>query len=501
MSALKSLLEDFTALPSLPTVAIRIIEEVKNDNFSVKKLANIVSFDPALTAKVLGIANSALYSLPVKVESIEKAVTVLGSETLKNIALSFSIAMEFKRNSVDYFDHDFFWKRSITAAVSGEMIAAQMKLKRGDPFVTAILMDIGVLVMYLSSPHNYLRVLDEKRVSHISILEAERAVFDFDHQDVGSEMLKKWGLPENIFLPIAHHHNGSECSSVDSDLIEMLRLSDLASSVYHGSHSVEKMCELKKLLQDKLEMDDPEVEVFVDSIAERTIEILKTFEINSADMKPYSKILEEANEELGKLNLSYEQLVMELKQEKMKVESLAKELQEANEKLREQALRDGLTDLYNRRYFEELLDKELKRSERYSNTFSLLMIDIDHFKKINDNYGHTTGDWVLQTISKQFKETVRATDFVARYGGEEFAIVLPETNTRGALILAERLRQIVEELREKMDNLHFKVTISLGITSYNPTKCKKSKAEIIEAADSALYNSKKTGRNKVSVAD
>ena len=170
----------------------------------------------------------------------------------------------------------------------------------------------------------------------------------------------------------------------------MLRLSDLASSVYHGSHSVEKMCELKTLLQDKLEMGDHEVEVFVDSIAERTIEILKTFEINSADMKPYSKILEEANEELGKLNLSYEQLVMELKQEKMKVESLAKELQEANERLREQASRDGLTDLYNRRYFEELLDKELKRSERYSNTFSLLMIDIDHFKKINDNYGHMT---------------------------------------------------------------------------------------------------------------
>jgi len=353
--------------------------------------------------------------------------------------------------------------------------------------------------MYLSRPDDYLKVFDEKRTSRISTFEAERNIFGFDHMNVGSEILKKWGIPESIYLPIEYHHRGNDCPTQLQNTVEILMLSDMSSSVYHSSKSIEKFGELKQLLQNKLNVSDVEARQFIDSIANKTVEILSTFEIEASSMKPYSQILEEANEELGKLNLSYEQLVMQLKQEKMKVETLAKELKKANEKLRELAIRDDLTSLYNHRYFKELLDREMHRAERYSHVLSLIMIDIDYFKKINDTYGHPQGDITLRSIASLFRRVIRKSDTAARYGGEEFAIILPETDLQGAVSIAERLRKAVEESEIEFEDQHIKVTISLGVTTYDPARNKKTKEEIIDAADRALYNSKQTGRNKLSI--
>jgi diguanylate cyclase (GGDEF)-like protein len=497
--SLNSLLKGVATLPSLPSIALRIIQEIKKDKSSLSELADIISYDPALTAKILRVANSSFYALPYKVDSIERAVHILGLEALKNIALSFAIVRGLKRNHVDEFNHEHFWKRSITSAVSAEMIASKLNMKREDTFVTPLLMDIGVLVMYLMRPDDYLRVINKKKATHITTCEAEISVYGFDHQDVGSEILRKWGLPENIYMPIACHHAGKDCPEDFKSIADILRLSDIVSSVYHGNKSPRKFSELTQLLQGKLGMTETEVGEFVDLIADKTVEILTSFEIDAGNMKPYSQILQEANEELGRLNLSYEQLVMELKQAKEIAEKLAVEAWETKEKLREFAIKDGLTSLYNHRHFQEIMDKEILRVERYSHILSLIMIDIDYFKKINDTYGHPKGDVVLRSIAEVFENTIRKSDAAARYGGEEFAIMLPETDIKGAVILAERLRQMVEKMELNMGDKMVRITISIGVTAYDPAKGRKTKAEIIDAADKALYNSKKTGRNKLSI--
>ncbi len=499
MQGVESVIAQVKNLPSLPAVALKIIQEIKRDKISNNALAGIISYDPALTAKILKIANSSFYALSNGVDSIDRAVNILGQEALKNIALSFAIVKGFKRNNVDSFDHELFWKRSITAAVSAEVLAAKLRINSGDTFVMPLLMDIGVLVMYLSDPQEYLRVLDEKRVSGSSTLEAEQSVFGFDHQELGSSILLKWNIPENISLPIAYHHHPEQGPADMKDLSELLQLADIASSVYHSSNSTRKMGQFRELLEEKLKISDEEISELIDGIAEKTIEVLGSFEIDPGDMKPYSQILEEANTELGRMNLSYEQLVMELKLEKSKGDILARELKEANEKLRSMAFEDGLTRLFNRRYFEEHLEREISRVDRYSHFLSLIMIDIDHFKQVNDIHGHQQGDTVLRAVADVLNNSIRRPDIAARYGGEEFSIILPETDLKGALVLAERIRQYIEELEIDIDTQILKVTISLGITSYSPSKEKKDKSEIIEAADKALYNSKKTGRNKLSI--
>jgi diguanylate cyclase (GGDEF)-like protein len=497
---LESLVEDVSAIPSPPAIAVRIVQEVKKDNTSLNDLARIISCDPALTAKILKVANSPFYGLPSKVESIERAVNVLGLEALKNIALSFIIVKEFNTDSSGKFDSGLFWRRSITAAVGAGLIASRMGIRKEGIFVTPLLMDIGVLIMYMCRPRDYLKVIDEKRVSGAKTAEAERMIFGTDHQAVGGAVLARWGIPEDISVPVSFHHDMAECPPEYRELVRIMELADVASSIYHGNRGMEKFGVLRQMMMDEMSLDENALEDLIDSIGNETLEVLSSFEIDAGNMKPFSQILQEANEELGKLNLSYEQLVYELKQEKQKVEELAKELKEANDILRGLAFKDGLTGLFNHRYFQEHMEKEVQRADRYKRTLSLIMIDIDHFKKVNDTYGHPVGDIVIRSIANLFEETIRKCDTAARYGGEEFALILPETDVKGAVILAERLRKMAEQMEIEADGKKIKVTISIGVAMYDPSSKRRSKAEIIDAADKALYNSKQTGRNKLSIA-
>lgn len=161
------------------------------------------------------------------------------------------------------------------------------------------------------------------------------------------------------------------------------------------------------------------------------------------------------------------------------------------------AFTDPLTELYNHRYFQETLSHEFIRTSRYEKPLSLMIMDIDFFKKFNDTYGHLVGDKVLKHVAAIFKSSIREQiDTVARYGGEEFAVILPETSIEGAAKFADRIRKKVEESRVIDGERELKVTISVGVSCTTVTKCSKT-SDLIEAADQALYTSKANGRNQV----
>jgi diguanylate cyclase (GGDEF)-like protein len=168
-----------------------------------------------------------------------------------------------------------------------------------------------------------------------------------------------------------------------------------------------------------------------------------------------------------------------------------------HENLMSSALRDGLTRLFNKRYFLERLDSELKFAQRHHASLSLLMLDLDHFKKINDTNGHLAGDKVLTTIANVLSKTVRNEDVVARFGGEEFAIILRAIEIDSAQLMAERVRKLVEGATIQLDGgkeLH--ATVSIGVATFPTTPC-KTLEDLVEAADKALYRAKHDGRNRV----
>jgi len=157
---------------------------------------------------------------------------------------------------------------------------------------------------------------------------------------------------------------------------------------------------------------------------------------------------------------------------------------------------DGLTQAFNRRYFEDTLEREMARCHRHHRSLSLLMIDIDHFKDVNDSHGHLAGDMVLKAVSTLIKSRIRREDVLARYGGEEFSLLLPEINQKGAAVLAEKLRKAIEKSVFAFDGIAIPVTVSVGVSSIN--KNIEEPSELIKVADTRLYQAKDGGRNQVS---
>ena len=179
-----------------------------------------------------------------------------------------------------------------------------------------------------------------------------------------------------------------------------------------------------------------------------------------------------------------------------RIVDLQKELLESNKRLELLSITDGLTKLYNHRYFQDEMSRAFEESQRYQRPLSLAIIDIDFFKKVNDTYGHAVGDEVLKCVAKIFQESIRATDLAARYGGEEFAVMMPETDLPDALTFAEKIRTLIEEtpFQTSAGSLH--VTVSIGVASVPHTRVQAAKGVVV-AADKALYRAKRNGRNQV----
>ena len=230
-------------------------------------------------------------------------------------------------------------------------------------------------------------------------------------------------------------------------------------------------------------------------------------------------ILEKSKAVLDKKNLNCEQLQQEyiqlldayqsLLNESSKITKIGdinqrklfdanSEIESQKEKLYNLSVTDYLTGCHNRRYILEALGVEFMKSERYALTLSCILIDIDNFKRVNDNYGHQTGDYALKKVASAIQETIREVDLFGRYGGEEFLIILPSTELYDAAIVAEKIRKTIAELKleaENIENESFMLTISLGVADTH-TGSPKTVKELLYNADKALFQAKYNNKNQ-----
>jgi diguanylate cyclase (GGDEF)-like protein len=184
----------------------------------------------------------------------------------------------------------------------------------------------------------------------------------------------------------------------------------------------------------------------------------------------------------------------------LKIKHLQDDLKRSNELLLELSNTDHLTGLFNRRFLMEALDKEVQRARRKDGQVALLMLDIDHFKRVNDTHGHLQGDVVLQKVALHIQKELRSYDTAARYGGEEFVALLPDTSLKEAFNVADRIRLSVQGMRFAGSLSNEQVTVSLGVALF-PSPCFDDIDGLLRAADEALYQAKERGRNRVIISD
>ena len=198
-------------------------------------------------------------------------------------------------------------------------------------------------------------------------------------------------------------------------------------------------------------------------------------------------------------NLKYEnnQLLLQLESSHEKLSKANRRLVEANHKLKRLAATDTLTLLFNRRYFDQVLKRETDRRNRYKLPLSVVMIDIDHFKHINDTHGHEAGDNAIKQVATILSDCARTADLTARYGGEEFIVILPQTDPDNAIVFAERVREAIADAEfELVDNITTRLTISLGIAGVTASDRTIDVQFLTSSADKALYEAKNNGRNR-----
>jgi len=497
-------------LPTLPIIATKLLALTAQQETTLTDIANLISQDMALSTKVLRVANSAFYSFPQQISSINQAVSILGINAVRSLVLSFSFLSMGKRQKNSRFDFEQFWERSLVEAAAAKLILEQVTNSDAEEaFTSGLLQNVGQLVLATTLPQKYNQVLEQRSGGtpagatagpKIGESQLELEIFGMTHAEVGYEAAKAWGLPENLLLPIKYHHLPHEYQGGNQrhkQTIYAAYLANLLAELFYSEtpeqYHKQFRNEAKQLLGLKV-LGVNTVLKMIDKVIDQSAQF---FGIKINPVKSVAEILQEANLRLSLINLSYEEMNRELIKSKLELEKLTEELAQKNRLLENLANIDGLTEINNHRFFQNFLDAEINRSIRNERFLSLLLADIDHFKKFNDTYGHQTGDFILKEFCRITKEVIREYDLIARYGGEEFAFVLPETAQDEALLVAEKLRKTTEEYIFDDGTHTYRVTISIGIACARPIGREFNKNDFIGLADEALYEAKHSGRNRV----
>lgn len=632
-------------LPSPSGVGMQILQLTQSEDYSTEEVGQIIQSDPALTGRILKIANSAQHGSAEGSRTVEEAMMRLGMGVVRNVALGFSLVTANRSGSCQGFDYDGYWSRSLARGVGAQIMADRFgQCVPAEAFICGLLSEVGILALASVHPNKYAEILQSMNAQPSQDLRTlEQSSFDIHHGEVAGWMLGEWGLPSDYCEAMVamgdyvsgHRQRTSRLSHlvrylwaaqriarvcalnentphgvvklayedlerVREDLeLDTTEFAELAEDIvsawrewgqtlgiptnsavsfqYEGdggavegaqggspenSNSeerpdgsaigkpsdelqilvIESDRELCSAIQSELQAQGHEVqtahegkeglrvalEVVPDIvIAAATLpqmgalELCKTMRRFDAGRKLFFIVMTDDGDEdyivecaengmddyivkpvnlrLLRARVKSAQRVIALQRnleaEKQTVHTQLAELGVMTRRLRAASLTDPLTELPNRRYAMKRIEQEWASSKQKGLPLSVIMMDIDKFKSVNDGYGHDTGDVVLKEVAGILKRGTRKGEEPARLGGEEFMIILRECQLEDAVKVAERIRLMSERNRIQVGDFDRCVTMSLGVACSSAGM--ETFDELIKASDELVYKAKETGRNKV----
>ncbi|MDB5300244.1 MAG: hypothetical protein JWO87_1907 [Phycisphaerales bacterium] len=485
-----------TTLPSLPAIAIQVLELTQRADVDIAEIARIISKDPALSTKILRTVNSSFYGRSQNVSTVSHALVILGLQSVKTLVLGFSLVsnlMKKGKGDEKGFNHLDYWRRSIYSATAARILAARFNIvQQEEAFLAALLKDIGMLVLDQVLGAQYGEI-SAKAPTHAELSAVERAALGADHAQVAGYLTTQWKLPPVLTVPITFHHAPAGASDPAlKKLAEVVYLSGWCADVFVEPQPAQAIAQVREFCASEYNMTDTDCDALLEEIGQRTREAASLFEITISAATNYEAILKKANEALVEITLQSQQHASALQQQ-------ASTLVEQNQQLQKQATTDALTGLANRAHFDQFLAEHFKAAATAGKPLSLLLLDVDRFKLVNDRHGHPTGDKLLKALAQVMAAAARAQDLCARYGGEEICLVLPSTGRAAAAGIAENIRKAVAAKPIQCGQLAVSITASVGVSTFEPGSTLKSPAHLIKAADLAVYNAKHSGRNCVRV--
>ena len=417
-------------LPSLPAIAVQVLDLAAKPEVDIAEIARVISKDPALSGKILRTVNSSFYGRSQHVSTISHALVILGLQSVKTLVLGFSLVSNLTKTRSKGFKHIVYWRHSIYSATAARAVAARLGVvQTEEAFLAALLMDIGMLVLDLVVGEAYGQI-HASIDTHAKLAEAEHAALGLSHAEVGAMLAEQWKLPPLLTMPIRFHHAPEQVEEPAlRKVVDIVYLSSRCADVFVDERAADAIAEVRALCTGRHGLAAPDADALLDDIGKRTREVASLFEINiGGNGGDYDAILRKANEALVDLTLRSQQQAQALTQQATQLQQQASTLVEQNQKLQRQATTDALTGLANRARFDAFLAEQFAACLAIGKPLGLLMLDVDRFKSVNDRYGHPAGDKVLHALGALLRQTVREHDLAARFGGEEMCVVLPATS-------------------------------------------------------------------------
>ncbi len=491
-------------LPTLPAVAVQLLELSEEPHPEIHKITQVIKTDPAISAKILKSTNSSYFAFRNEVTSIDRAVPLLGATMVTSLALSFSL-VEAAMTSGPLAEHyKRYWMKSVLQAVAGEMLGEQTQVK-DQFFLAGLLADLGRLAMLKTVGREYAPVLDEAEDNQRNLWEVERERLGFDSIEIGTKLMERWKLPAPLIQAAAAREQNldelqKQTETGCKELIKVVAVASAVSDYFCASNKGPALERMRLLTSTWFDMDEARLEQFLNYVKSRMEEAAGAFSVNAEDLGDPVELMALANEHLSQLAVREHVAGRVARHQQTLAEEQNRILLEENKQLHKQVLHDPLTKLYNRNFFEEALAREVHVCRRSADPIAVIFCDVDHFKRINDNYGHPFGDFVLEEMAQVFQDEMRNADVLARYGGEEFVILAVQPTEKGLEKVTERIRFRVENHGICFGDDRVPITVSVGAALIIPRRNSEDVAErLLAEADEAMYESKRAGRNRVTI--
>ena len=471
------------ALLSPPTVTAQLIGLCEDPEAQIRDVIDVLNTDPALAARLMRLANSPLYARRRRTENLRQAVMLLGFDVV--LTASLSLTLTAGRTVAESRSRAFrkrHWTRSVHSAAAAQLLAESVEhVDPSTAFLAALLQDIGVQVVDRIEPETYESC--DPGGTHADLVRAEIEQLGADHAAVGALLLDAWSLPQPVVdaVALSHEPGHPEASPVAS----VVAVGGMVADGFDGQPDC--IGRARDAALSLLGVSPSSFAMMLEYLAEVLPDLSVALDADAPDQETLTELAEEAI------------LLRQLKtqNETAQLHDEVESLRNVTEELKTQNGLDPLTGLANRRRLDEIVDQEFVTATRNRFPLSVLFVDLDDFKQVNDRFGHSIGDELLMRTARRISASVRDGDFVARFGGEEFVVVLPGTDRPGSDIVADRLvRAFGDERFHLAEDLVLEQTVSVGVVTLDGSAAYRSASELLHVADLALYAAKRNGKNQ-----
>lgn len=481
-------------LPSLPAVAMRVIELTNSEKVSVSELAATIQNDQAIAIKILRTVNSSLYGLRQRCSSINQAIVMLGLQTVKTLALGFSLVGAIKEVADSGFDLESHWRRALYSGIAGKAIAGHARLPNADEaFLGGLMQDVGMIALYKALGEEYLAVLDQAGGDHRQVCKHELRELELQHADLGAMLAARWKLPESLVMPIKYHEHPTAAPVEHMGVCRAVGLGNIAADLLTAEDATPHLRKFYQRAEQWFNMSSSDADDVLELIGKSTAEVSKLLAVPTGDISKVQSIIESAREQLAKIDVP---------------EAPTQELPSGHA---DDTSVDELTGLASRLKFDQTLIAAFEQARAGVTTLCVAVFELDKLDQIRSDYGQDAIDTLLISvggrIAQVFGPGASHNTLTARYDGSRLAVLATKADRVEMTRLTDAARQAVcarpVQLIAASSGAppELAVTVSAGLAAIDAATSARldTTVALTTTLDQALRAAHKAGGNTVRV--